>query len=62
MDGDSNILSFTSSSLPPSNSIISAQEENSIIPLDQIVGGGPPRDGIPSIDSIKFVSVQELFS
>lgn len=31
---------------------------NSIVPLDQIVGGGPPRDGIPSIDP-KFVSAQE---
>ena len=38
---------------------VSAQEENSIVPLDQIVEGGPPRDGIPSIDNPKFVSVQE---
>jgi hypothetical protein len=27
-----------------------------IVPLDQIVGGGPQRDGIPSIDKPKFVS------
>jgi hypothetical protein len=32
---------------------------NSIVPLDQIVGGGPPHDGIPSIDNPKFVSAQE---
>jgi Protein of unknown function (DUF3179) len=32
-------------------------EEKHIVPLDQIVSGGPPRDGIPSIDSPKFVSV-----
>ena len=65
IDGDSNIPSFTPSSSPslssPSSSspTVSAQEENSIVPLDQIVGGGPPRDGIPSIDNPKFVAVQE---
>ena len=34
-------------------------EEKSIVPLDQIVSGGPPPDGIPSIDNPKFISVQE---
>ena len=58
-DGDSNIPSFTSLSSPSSGLPVSAQEEKSIVPLDQIVGGGPPRDGIPSIDNPKFVSVQE---
>ncbi|MFN7088796.1 MAG: DUF3179 domain-containing (seleno)protein, partial [Candidatus Paceibacteria bacterium] len=29
------------------------------IPLDAIMGGGPPKDGIPSIDHPKFISVQE---
>jgi Protein of unknown function (DUF3179) len=33
-----------------------------IIPLDQIVSGGPPRDGIPSIDNAKFVSSEEASS
>ncbi len=28
-----------------------------IVPLDQIVGGGPPKDGIPSIDHPKFIGV-----
>ena len=28
------------------------------IPLDKIKNGGPPKDGIPSIDNPKFVSVQ----
>jgi Protein of unknown function (DUF3179) len=32
-------------------------EEKHIVPLDQIVSGGPPPDGIPSIDSPKFNSV-----
>ena len=30
-----------------------------IVPLDKIRGGGPPKDGIPSIDNPKFVSVSE---
>jgi hypothetical protein len=29
------------------------------VPLDSIVGGGPPKDGIPSIDKPKFISVSE---
>jgi hypothetical protein len=36
-----------------------AKQEKSIVPLDQIVSGGPPPDGIPSIDDPQFVSVQE---
>jgi len=30
-----------------------------IVPLDQIVSGGPPRDGIPSIDNPKFLSADK---
>mgnify|MGYP002402399753 CR=1 FL=1 len=33
------------------------QQIKHIVPLDQIVSGGPPPDGIPSIDNPKFVSV-----
>ncbi len=29
------------------------------VPLDEIIGGGPPKDGIPSIDRPKFISVAE---
>ena len=29
------------------------------VPLDEFVGGGPPKDGIPSIDVPKFVGVDE---
>lgn len=29
------------------------------VPLDEIRGGGPPRDGIPSIDNPKFINIQE---
>ncbi len=35
------------------------QERNHIVPFDQIVSGGPPPDGIPSIDNPKFVNVQD---
>lgn len=35
------------------------QEIKHTVPLDKIVSGGPPQDGIPSIDSPKFQSVQE---
>jgi hypothetical protein len=52
-------LDTDDSSSTSSKVIASAQQENSIVPLDQIVNGGPPRDGIPSIDDPKFTSVQE---
>ena len=29
--------------------------QDALIPVDQILSGGPPRDGIPSIDDPKFV-------
>jgi len=32
----------------------------SLIPSSQILGGGPPKDGIPSIDQPTFVSVDEV--
>ena len=33
--------------------------EDPLIPLEEILGGGPPRDGIPSIDSPKFILAAE---
>jgi hypothetical protein len=41
------------------NSDAPSQDKRGMVPLDQIVGGGPPPDGIPSIDNPKFISVQE---
>lgn len=29
------------------------------VPLEEVIGGGPPKDGIPSIDKPKFVSVED---
>src|ERR671910_3787005 len=36
-----------------------SQEIKHTVPLAKIVSGGPPQDGIPSIDNPKFQSVQE---
>ena len=33
--------------------------EDPLIPLEEILGGGLPRDGIPSIDSPKFILAAE---
>jgi hypothetical protein len=35
------------------------QEIKHTVPLDKIVSGGPPQDGIPSVDNPRFQSVQE---
>ena len=43
----------------PAQQSNNGQEIKHIIPLDQIVRGGPPPDGIPSIDNPKFVSVAD---
>lgn len=50
---------LTTDSSGGSNALLSTAEEKSIVPLDQVVSGGPPPDGIPSLDNPKFVSVQE---
>jgi hypothetical protein len=60
---NSNPTSITSTTDGNTNSAgavaTTAEEEKSIVPIDQIVSGGPPPDGIPSIDNPKFISVQE---
>jgi len=56
-------LSNTPKLIPAVAPGITAQQTNNgqeikhVVPLDQIVSGGPPPDGIPSIDNPKFVSV-----
>lgn len=32
---------------------------NSVIPITKVLSGGPPRDGIPSIDKPKFISASK---
>ena len=33
--------------------------DNAIVPRDEILSGGPPKDGIPALLEPKFVSAQE---
>jgi hypothetical protein len=49
----------TSNSGSTTTTLSAQEEEKSVVPLDQIVSGGPPPDGIPSIDNPKFTSVKE---
>jgi Protein of unknown function (DUF3179) len=56
-DGDEDEDEDDDTDLVPA--VAQAQDKKSIVPLDQIVSGGPPADGIPSIDNPKFISVQE---
>jgi hypothetical protein len=61
---NSNPTSITIAAIDNTNSaavvaVTAEEKEKSIVPLDQIVSGGPPPDGIPSIDNPKFISVQE---
>lgn len=37
------------------------EDLKSIVPVEKIVSGGPPNDGIPSIDNPKFVESSEAF-
>jgi hypothetical protein len=65
------LISLSASILLISIIFLSTDEEKSIfkqslgqeikhtVPLDKILNGGPPQDGIPSIDNPKFQSVQE---
>jgi Protein of unknown function (DUF3179) len=50
---------LTSSLIGQSNAQKLEEAHKHIVPLDQIVSGGPPPDGIPSIDNPKFITVQE---
>ncbi|MHA1542873.1 MAG: DUF3179 domain-containing protein [Candidatus Hodarchaeales archaeon] len=42
------------------NFTVVGQTADCLVPCDQIVSGGPPKDGIPSIDNPIFISVQEF--
>jgi hypothetical protein len=54
-----NSIANTDNINPVSISQTEKEKENNIVPLDQIVSGGPPLDGIPSIDDPKFISIQD---
>ncbi len=38
---------------------IAASQQKALVPLSEIVSGGPPKDGIPSIDHPQFVSAEQ---
>ncbi len=50
-----NYFSINSQNLDPGIQF----SNKSIVPLDQIVSGGPPSNGIPSIDNPQFVLVKD---
>lgn len=42
------------------NEILQTNGVKHLVPLDEIKGGGPPKDGIPSIDNPRFVNVEDV--
>ena len=46
-------------SLSNDNEIMITNGIKHLVPLDKIRGGGPPKDGIPSVDEPNFVNVQD---
>jgi hypothetical protein len=57
--GKGNFLSSSSSLLIGQSNAQREEVQKHIVPLDQIVSGGPPPDGIPSIDNPKFVTIHD---
>lgn len=60
--GDSTQTSINNSEDSTTQSKLSMMETDGVkhlIPLDKIKGGGPPKDGIPSIDNPVFASVED---
>jgi len=55
MDNSIETIDFDSSELV----IMETNGVKHIIPLDKIKGGGPPKDGIPSIDNPVFTNIQD---
>ena len=51
--------STESEAVTPLETIMVTKGLKHIVPLDKIRSGGPPKDGIPSIDDPKFVTVSE---
>jgi len=52
-------VSTESETVAPTETIMVTKGLKHIVPLDKIRSGGPPKDGIPSIDDPKFVKVSE---
>ena len=61
-DSQNDIFSSVTASLQSPNFQTISHDDSGTkhtVPLDQIVGGGPPADGIPSIDNPKFLDITE---
>ena len=52
-------VSTESETVAPTETIMVTKGLKHIVPLEKIRSGGPPKDGIPSIDDPKFVTVSE---
>ena len=52
-------VSTESKAVNPPENIMVTKGLKHIVPLDKIRSGGPPKDGIPSVDDPKFVKVSE---
>ena len=46
-------------SIHPVYTLVGEEENRNIVPPELIVNGGPPPDGIPSIDNPKFIQIQK---
>ncbi len=53
------LTSFPSQTLSGVTANSEEKSSGALVPLEKIVSGGPPRDGIPSIDNPKFVSAEK---
>lgn len=53
------IPEFEKESSKSTPTILETNGVKHLIPLDKIKGGGPPKDGIPSIDDPKFAEIQD---
>ena len=56
---ESELPEINHQSLPSDQNIMETNGLKHIIPLDKIKSGGPPKDGIPSIDDPKFAEISE---
>lgn len=53
------VTTVTSKVNEPTYTVMETDGQKHIIPLDKIRGGGPPKDGIPSIDNPVFAEVSD---
>jgi hypothetical protein len=58
------VITFLPQQTPPRGAAVefSTDFSKSVVYFDEILSGGPPKDGIPAIDQPRFVSVDEADS